>query len=158
VVILPNRALGMRFFDLTFFDFVSRFCSSRLPGTSPSLPFPSLSANTYPSLNSTRYTPSLLLCVAKRCPPTYHDEHHRRLFSECRLADAGARRCWQSGPLDDRHFCASVYVLLNITFELYFCRIGCHYHFIQRPTPEQQSEKFYHSSRASPTTFVLDCL
>lgn len=101
---------------------------------------------------------SLLLCVAKRCPPTYHDEHHRRLFSGCRLADAGARRRWHPGPLDDRHLCASTYVFGDITSELYFCRIGCHYHFIQRPTPEQQSEKFSHGSRASLITFVLDRL
>lgn len=30
-------------------------------------------------------------------------------------------------------------------FALYPSRIGCHYHFIQHPTPKQQGEKFYYT-------------
>lgn len=124
------------------------------PAHQLSLPFPSLSTKLISlSLGPTLYPPYLpLLCVAKRCPPTYHDEHHRRLFCKCRLADAGARRRWYSGPFDDRSLRASIYVFGYITFALYFSRIGCHYHLIQHPTSKQQGEKFYHTICASSPT------
>ena len=99
-----------------------------------------------------------LLCIAKRCRSTSHAEHHRRLFCKCRLADAGARRRWLPDPFDDRSLRASIYVFGYIAFSLYFRRIGCHYHFVQYPTPKQQGEKFYHIIRAFPPTDVPDCL
>lgn len=49
-----------------------------------------------------------LLRIAKRCPPTPHDELHQRLFFKCRLADAGARRRWLPGPFDGHSLRASV--------------------------------------------------
>lgn len=122
----------------------------------PQLPFP---FHQRLSLGTTLYPPYFpLLCIAKRCPPTYHDEHHQRLFVKCRLAVAGARCRWLPGPFDDRSLRASIYVFGYITFALYFCRIGCHYHFIQHPTPKQQGEKIYHIICAFPPTVVPDRL
>ena len=121
--------------------------------------FPSLPSNSYLSLGTSLYPLYLpLLPIAKRCPRTYHDEHHRCLFLKCRLADAGARRRWHPGPFDDRSLCASTHVFGYITFVSYFSRIGSHYHFIQHPTPKQQGEKIYHTICASPPTVVPDRL
>ena len=126
------------------------------PAPQLSLPFYQLVSL---SLGTTLYPPYFpLLCIAERCPPTYHDEHHQCLFCKCRLADAGARRCWHPGPFNDRNLCASIHVFGYITFASYFCRIGCHYHFIQHPTPKQQGEKFYYTVCAFSRTFVPDRL
>jgi len=51
-----------------------------------------------------------------------------------------------------------VYVFDYNTFALYYCRIGCHYHFIQHLTPKQQGEKFYRTICAPPPTVVSDRL
>jgi hypothetical protein len=74
------------------------------------------------SPGTTPYPPYFpLLCIAKRFPLTYHDEHHWCFFFKCRHADAGARRCLHPGLFDDWNLRASIYVVGYITFALYFC-------------------------------------
>ena len=105
----------------------------------PSLPFPF--AYRYHRLPTYPLRPilRLVLCVANRCPPTYHAEHYWCFILQCQLADAGARCCRDPGFLDDRRLCASIHTsaLVLSLLTLYFPSTGGHHPFIQRPSSKQ---------------------